>query len=190
MKEQERERDPRRIVTGKVRLSYCHLFEPWSGDDKQEKRYSVALLIPKGDKETLRKIRMAIEAAKERGLDVWGGKMPPINSLKMPLRDGDEDRPEQQEYVGHYFINANSKQQPGIVDRQVQPILDQTEVYSGCYARVCITMYAFNFNGKKGIACGLNHVQKLADGEPFGGQISAEEVFDKLEEEENEYNFF
>jgi hypothetical protein len=152
--------------------------------DDQEPKYSVCLLIPKSDKDTLKKINAAIEAAKQQGVSLWGGKIPP--NLKLPLRDGDEERPDQPEYEGMYFINASSKTAPGVVDKNVQPILDSTEVYSGCYARVSINFYPFNKAGNKGVACGLNNVQKIADGDYLGGRSRAEDDFDPIYDDEDD----
>lgn len=173
-----------KVITGKVRLSYAHLFKPFALSDDQEPKYSVCLLIPKTDKATLKKINAAIEAAKQQGTNLWGGKVPP--NLKLPLRDGDEERPEQPEYEGMYFINASSKTAPGVVDKNVQPILDSTEVYSGCYARVSINFYPFNKAGNKGVACGLNNVQKIADGDYLGGRSRAEDDFDPIYDDEDD----
>lgn len=174
-----------KIVTGKVRFSYCHLFEPVAISEDQEKKYSVCILIPKSDKETLRKIKAATDAAKQAGMKLWGGKIPP--NLKLPLRDGDIDKPEQPEYAGHYFLNASSKQKPGIVDKQLNPIIDQTEVYSGCYGRISLNFYAFNKAGNKGVGCGLNNVQKLADGESLSGRSRAEDDFDAIDDDEGDF---
>jgi len=172
-----------KVVTGKVRFSYAHLFQPKAIIEGQEPKYSVCILIPKSDKETLRKIKAAVDAAKQAGLSLWGNKLPP--SLKLPLRDGDVDRPDQPEYAGHYFLNASSKQKPGIVDKNVNEILDQTEVYSGCYGRASINFFAFDRAGNKGIGCGLNNVQKLADGESLSGRTRPEDDFDEVAEEDD-----
>lgn len=163
-----------KVVTGKARLSYVNIFQPRSGMDGGEPKYSVSLLIPKSDKATVEKVRAAIEAAKEAGKPTWGGKVPP--GLKSPLRDGDTER-DDPVYAGHYFINATSKSKPGVVDANLQPILDAGEVYSGCYGRASINFYAYNVNGNRGIAAGLNNVQKVADGEPLGGKSRAEDDF-------------
>ncbi len=176
-----------KVITGKVRLSYAHLFKPVAISEGQEPKYSVCLLIPKSDKETLKKIRAAIEAAKQAGISLWGGKIPA--NLKLPLRDGDEERPDQSEYAGHYFVNATSKQRPGIVDKQLNEILDSTEVYSGCYARASVNFYPFNQAGNKGIACGLNNIQKLADGDYLGGRSRPEDDFTVVEDVEDDDDF-
>jgi Protein of unknown function (DUF2815) len=175
-----------KVITGKVRLSYAHLFVPTAISEEQEKKYSVCLLIPKSDKETLKKIKNAIEAATEAGKSKWGGKVPA--NLKTPLRDGDEERADDHpEYKGMWFINCSSKQKPGIIDRDRNPILDSEEVYSGCYARASINFYGFNAAGNKGIACGLNNIQKLADGDYLGGRSRAEDDFDELEDDEEDF---
>ena len=56
-------------------------------------------------------------------------------------------------------------------------ILERSEVYSGVYGRASINLYAFNSNGNRGIACGLNNLQKISDGEPLGGKSRAEDDF-------------
>lgn len=172
-----------KVVTGKVRFSYANIWEPKSINDGDAK-YSVSLIIPKTDTKTLTEINKAIETAKEDGKAKFGGKIPA--NLKLPLRDGDIDRPDDEAYANSYFINANSKERPGIVDRAVKPILDQDEVYSGCYGRASITFYAFNSNGNKGVACGLQNLQKLADGEALSGRAKAEDDFDTYNDVDDE----
>lgn len=88
------------------------------------------------------------------------------------------ERPDDPAYAGCYFVNANSTTAPGIVDADRNPILVRSEVYSGVYGRASINFYAFNSNGNRGIACGLNNLQKIRDGEPLGGKASAESDFD------------
>ena len=164
-----------KVVTGVVRLSYEHVWEPASVNGSNPK-YSVSLIIPKSDTKTIAAINQAIDNAIRDGAAKFGGKIPPMGALKLPLRDGDTER-EDEAYRDAYFINANSTTAPQIVDRSVQPILDRSEVYSGCYARVSINFYAFNSNGNRGIACGLGNIQKVRDGEPLGGKTSAADDF-------------
>lgn len=159
--------NPTRVVTGEVRLSYAHLFEPQSIQGSKPK-YSVSLIIPKSDRETIGKIERAINAAIEAGIGKFGGKRPNKAALKLPLRDGDTER-DDEAYAGCFFVNANSTLPPEVVDQDLNPVLSPAEVYSGCYARVSLNFYAFNTNGNRGIACGLGNVQKLRDGEPLGG---------------------
>lgn len=171
-----------KVVTGKVRLSYAHVWDPVSINDSKPK-YSVSLIIPKGDKETVKRINAAVDAAIEEGIAKFGGKKPNKAALKLPLRDGDTER-DDEVYKNAYFVNANSTTAPQIVDRAVNPILDREEVYSGCYARVSINFYAYNTNGNKGIACGLGNIQKIADGEPLGGRSNAKDDFSSLDDDD------
>ena len=164
-----------KVVTGVVRLSYEHVWEPASVNGITPK-YSVSLIIPKDDVKTIAAINAAIENAIKEGAAKFGGKVPPKGALKLPLRDGDTER-DDEAYRNAYFVNANSTTAPQIVDRAVQPILDRSEVYSSCYARVSINFYAFNSNGNKGVACGLGNIQKVRDGEPLGGKSSAADDF-------------
>lgn len=165
-----------KIITGKnTRLSYFHGWDPVSINNGPEK-YSVSVLIPKDDVETINAINKAIDAAIEEGVAKFGGKKPNKAAIKIPLRDGDLER-DDEAYKGHYFLNANSITAPQIVDKAVKPILDREEVYSGCYARVSLSFYAFNSNGNKGVACGLGNIQKIRDGEPLGGRTSAADDF-------------
>lgn len=173
-----------KVTTGKVRLSYAHLFEPHAIEGNDPK-YSVSVLIPKTDTETLKAIKEAVAEAKELGKGKFGGKVPA--NLKTPLRDGDEERPDDEAYVGCYFLNASSKNKPGVVDLSVQPVLDATEVYSGCYGRLTLNFYAYSASGNKGIAAGLGNVQKLADGEPLGGFTRAEDDFDSVDSAEDDF---
>jgi hypothetical protein len=164
-----------KVTTGLGVISYAFLWEPRAEEEGKTPKYSTSFLIPKSDVKTLTKIKNAINAASELGqVDKWNGKIPA--PLKHPLRDGDVEADEKgEEYRGHYFINANSTRRPRIVDLQVHDIIEQEEVYSGCKCRISVNFYPFNTNGNKGVACGLNHVQKIEDGEPLGGAVSKAE---------------
>ena len=164
------------------RFSYLHCWEP-NAINGGDLKYSVSAIIPKSDTDTIAKIKRAIEQAKQDSVSKWGGKVPA--NLKLPLRDGDIDRPEDEAYADSYFFNANSRQAPQVVDKNVQPIFDQSEVYSGCYGRISVNFYGFNNNGNRGIAAGLGNIQKLRDGESLGGRSNAEEDFDAVEDEED-----
>ena len=166
-----------KVVTGKVRFSYAHVFEPKAIEEGQTPKYSVSLIIPKSDKTTIAKIKAAIAAALEEGkTKKFGGKLPAV--YKNPLRDGDAERPDDENYAGSYFINANSTNKPGLVDENTNAIINKEDFYSGCYGRASVNFYAFNTSGNKGVACGLNNLQKLEDGERLGGGAStAEEDF-------------
>ena len=148
--------NPMKVITGPdTRWSYANVWEPKSINGGTPK-YSVSLLIPKSDN---------------------GRSVPPLSAIKTPLRDGDVERPDDPAYANAYFINANSATAPGIVDADRNPVLTRSEVYSGVYGRASINLYAFNSNGNKGIACGLNNLQLIRPGEPLGGKASAEADF-------------
>ena len=179
--------NPMKVITGpKTRWSYANVWEPKSINGGTAK-YSVCLLIPKEDTVTVEKIKKAIEAAYKEGeakLKGNGKSVPPLAALKTPLRDGDVEKPDDESYAGHYFLNANNTTAPGIVDADRQPILQRSEGYSGVYGRASISFYAFNSSGSKGIACSLNNLQKIADGEHLGGKASAEEDFATEEDDD------
>lgn len=172
--------NPMKVITGPdTRWSYCNVWQAKSINGGTPK-FSVSLIIPKSDTVTIAKIKAAIEAAYKEGeakLKGNGRSVPALSVLKTPLRDGDAERPDDEAYANAYFVNANSATAPGIVDADRQPILDTSEVYSGVYGRASINFYAFNSNGNKGIACGLNNLQKIRDGEPLGGKSRAEDDF-------------
>lgn len=167
-----------KVITGKVRFSYAAVFEPKAMEGQEKKKYSVSLIISKKDKKTIAAVNAAINAAKEAGKSSkFAGKM---TGLKMPLRDGDVDRDDDPNYANSYFITASSDMKPGIVDADLNPILDKEEFYSGCYGRASVNFYPFNAAGNKGVACGLNNLQKLDDGERLSGGASAEDDFGEL----------
>ena len=172
--------NPTKVITGvDTRWSYANVWDPKSINGGTPK-YSISLIIPKSDKVTIQKIKAAIQAAYEEGeskLKGNGKSVPSLSVIKTPLRDGDLERPDDEAYKNAYFVNANSATAPGIVDADRQQIIDRSEVYSGVYGRASINFYAFNSNGNKGIACGLNNLQKIRDGEPLGGKASAESDF-------------
>ena len=176
-----------KVITGvNTRWSYANVWEPKAMEGGKPK-FSVSLIIPKSDTVTVGKIKTAIEEAYRDGQSKLKGNaksVPALSSLRTPLRDGDIDRPDDPAYANAYFVNANSTSAPGVVDANRNEILDKSEVYSGCYGRASISFYAFNANGNKGIACGLNNLQKIKDGEPLGGRASAESDFATEEDED------
>ena len=172
--------NPMKVITGPdTRWSYANVWEPKSINGGTPK-YSVSLIIQKSDTKTVAKIKAAIEAAyQEEQAKLKGNSrsVPPLSAIKTPLRDSDIERPDDPAYANAYFINANSATAPGIVDADRNPVLTRSEVYSGVYGRASINLYAFNSNGNKGIACGLNNLQLIRLGEPLGGKASAEADF-------------
>ena len=169
-----------KVITGvNTRWSYANVWRPKSINGGTPK-YSVSLIIPKTDTDTVNKVKAAIQAAYAEGeskLKGSGKSVPSLSVIKTPLRDGDLERPDDEAYKNAYFINANSSTAPGVGDADRQPIIDTSEVYSGVYGRASINFYSFNSNGNKGIACGLNNLQKIKDGEPLGGKSRAEDDF-------------
>lgn len=166
-----------KVVTGKVRFSYTSVFEPKAVNEGDTPKYSVCIIIPKDDTKTIEKINKAIEAAKIAGkakIADKNGKIP--SNIKTPLRDGDDERADDPAFENCYFLNASSTRKPSIVDKDMNPIMDRDEFYSGCYGRVSLNFYAFNVQSK-GVAAGLNNLQKLEDGEHLAGGTSAEEDF-------------
>ena len=183
--------NPTKIITGVCRLSYANIWQAKSINGGVPK-YSTSVLIPKSDMKTIANVKAAIEAAYYEGESKLKGNsktVPALASLKMPLRDGDTERPDDEAYAGHWFLNANSNTAPGVVDANREPIYDTSEIYSGVYARVSLTFYAFNSNGNRGIACGLQNIQKVRDGESLGGKPKAEEDFNDGFQVEDDSDF-
>ena len=180
-------KSPTRVVVP-CRISFANIWKPKSINGSEEK-YSVSCLIPKGDKATLMRIHKAVEFAKKNGeISKWNGKIPP--NLKLPLRDGDIERPDDENYAGHMFLNATSKEAPQIVDRRVQPIMDAMECGSGDYCNVSVNFYGFAASGNKGVAAGLGNIQKVKDGERLAGKASAASDFDEIEGEDDGTDVF
>ena len=163
-----------KVVTGKVRFSYANVFSPKAAQEGATPKYSVSIIIPKSDTKTITDINKAFEEVKTASATLFGGSVPKM--LKGGLRDGDLEK-DDAAYANSYFINANSVNKPGVVDNDLNPIIDPSEFYSGCYGRASITFYPYNSNGSKGIACGLNNIQKTDDGEQLGGGSSAASDF-------------
>lgn len=180
-----------KVITGKVRFSYVNIFRSRSFREGQDAKYSICLLIPKEDKKTLHDLTKAMDEAVQEGItSKWGGKKP--KSLRLPLRDGDEERADEApEYEGMMFLNANSTQKPGIVDKDLNEILDPDEVYSGCWGRASINFFPYDSNGNRGVGVGLNNIQKLKDGDRLGSARASAEAdfggFTEAEEEEDPF---
>lgn len=163
-----------KVVTDLVRFSFLNVFTPKAIEPGGEEKYSVSLIIRKDDAKTLAKINKVIELLKEQAKQKFGGKIPA--NFKLPLRDGDTER-DDEAYRGCYFVNASAKTKPGVVDANLNAILDPEQVYSGCYGRASVNFYLFDKSGNRGIACGLNNLQKLKDGEHLGGRMPADVDF-------------
>lgn len=181
-----------KVTTGPARLSYCNVFKPRAFQEGDKEKYSVTLLIPKKDKKTLKKVKDAISSEIEEGMEsLWNGKEP--KNMWNPLRDGDESVDDHPEYEGFYTLNAKSDSKPVLLDEDGEELLDQSEIYSGCWARGAITFFAFN-NKTKGVGVALNALKKYKDDEPFGSAMTVDSAkkafdddddFDEFEEEDD-----
>lgn len=178
-----------KVIFGPCRLSYTHLFEKYSMDGNADNgKYMTNILLPKDEKETVKALNQAIEEARKAGIVLkWHGKEP--KKIDLPLRDGDEkENDDSGIYEGKYYLNAKCNTRPGILDRKKVPITDEEEMYSGVWAILSVTFYAYDVNGNRGIACGLNSVMKYKDDDRLGGRVSAEKDFESinLDSEEDE----
>lgn len=175
---------PTKAVLRNVRFSYAHVWEPSAIGEGTDKKYSVSLIISKDNVEAKKLIDAAIEHLQNEVKAKNKGKLPP--KFKLPLRDGDEERPEDDAYANSWFVNASSKTKPGVVNKAKEPITDQDKFYSGCYGHASVNFYAFDVNGNKGIACGLNNLMKTREGDALAGKASAEQDFADIEEVEDD----
>lgn len=172
------------VRIGEVRFSYVHVFTPRANEDGTPGKYSAQLLIPKANKEAVKLINDAINAAKEAGkTSKWSGKIPA--RLTSPLRDGDEEHPEEENYEGMWFMNTSSgaNYRPTVkirADGKLVDPLDQEEFYSGCWGCAVINFYPYSFNGNNGVTAGLNLVLKTRDDKSLAGGMSAEAAFGDL----------
>ncbi len=182
------------ITINNVRFSYCNLFVPKApmNNPTAEPKYSVTILIPKDNNAAVGAVNDAINAAITEGTPTkWNGVRPPQPAI--PIHDGDGPRPSDgsafgDECKGMWVMTAGSKQAPFVVDRQVQPIIDPTQVYSGMWGNVSITLFPYNQAGKKGVGCGLNGVQKVRDDQPLGNRVTAQEAFSAVPETPSAYS--
>lgn len=169
-----------KVVTKKpVRLTFTFLPD-------EDGVFRTSVLIPKKDKALIKQIEEAIEEAKEYGKSAkWGGKIP--RNLKIAFQDGDDtDLDNYPENEGHFLLNARSKKKVGLVDIDRQPILDADEIYSGCWAYVSVTSFAYD-NESKGVSFFLNNIMKARDDERFGGGASSpDEDFAEVEVDEDD----
>ena len=177
-------------VTVRGRLSYVHVFKPDAATPGAEEKFSTTILVPKTDVETKQKIDAAIKAATELGVsEKWNGVKPP--TVPNPIWDGDGVKQNGEQFgpecKGHWVFTASAKAEypPQVVDRRVQPILDQSEIYSGCYANVAVNFFPYLFAGKKGIGAGLGNIQKIKDGESLAGTRTAEQDFAVVDDEDD-----
>lgn len=179
------------VVTGKDTLfNYLNVNKPKPTQDGTRLKYSSSLIIPKSDVITKGKIKAAIKAAYEEGQSKLKGNdknVPPLSSLKTPLRDGDTDRPNDPVYANSWFMNTNSYKKPKAWDANGNEIMDPSELYSGIYGKAVVNFYAYNTHGSKGIACGFEGLQKLRDGEYLGGTNITVDIFSEGNDDDDSF---
>ena len=171
------------MITTLVRFSYLNAFEAKatpSGDLK----FSASLLIPKEDVEGIKAIHSAINAAVQKGIDNNKFTQAQVKGLRLPIRDGDaefETGNRGPEYKGCFFINATSKNKPGVVKAQKDsapvPIFDPDDFYSGCHGRADVNFFPYNQAGNRGVGVGLNNLMMVKEGERLDGRQKAEDAF-------------
>lgn len=176
-----------RAVKAQGRLSYPNLFTARAANETAKPKYGATLLIPKTDTATVQRVQAAIDAAVQDGIErrIFKGAVDPSRSKYPPLRDGDTPKddgsPRGEEFAGHWFISAKApgdKPRPAVVDANVQPVMDESEIYPGCYVNMFVEFYAYDQSGNKGIAASLRGTQFVRDGERLGGeQLEAGDMF-------------
>lgn len=178
-----------RDVTVNGRLSFAHLFTPQAANETAEPKYSATILIPKSDTTTVARVQAAIQAAIDDAVErrTFKQAIDPAHTKYPPLRDGDlpndSGEPRGPEFAGHWFIaaKASTKRKPFVVDGNLQPIIDENDIYSGCYCNFAIQFFGYENSGNKGISASLIGVQKAKDGERLGGPaLEAEDVFSTI----------
>ena len=161
-----------KATTPKFRVSFPNVFKASAFDENSEAKFDVVALFEDGT--DLSGLKDACEAA---AIEKWGKKVP--KNCKTPFHDGNDK--EYDGYADATWVRFSSKRRPGVVDQNVQPIIDPSEFYGGCYAIATVNAYAYGGPGTKfqaGVALGLQNIQKVAEGEPFGEAVSnAEEDF-------------
>lgn len=168
-----------------VRLAFARLFEPKLNQSKTAEEYSACLIMDPDEPST----QALIDAVEQIATDKWGTKAPAMlerGKLRHPIHEGDTDMEDDPAFEGKLYVNAKSRRQPQIVDRKVQPIIDQDEIFSGCYCNVSISVYAYDVPENKGVGIGLNNIQLVRKGERLSGAPNAEEEFEVLDDEPEE----
>lgn len=177
-----------RMKLNNVRLSYVNVFEAKAMQEGQDPKYSAQLIISKSHPQMKELKKLIYEVAKEKFPKMVTGKDYPAR-LKNPLRDGDDERPDEEAYENCFFLNANNKKRPTVIDRDRSPLTDDDNViYSGCYANVIIDLFGYDTAGNKGVAASLGGVQFKRDGEPLGGRGVMADDFDEEEEMDDDYD--
>ena len=171
-----------KITTPKGRLSFPHLFEPTKYKEDSKAQYNCTILFPKN--EDLSKLKTAMGLAQEQAFGKDKKNWP--KNINLPWRDGD-DKDDYEGYAGNYYLSAKTFNRPPVIDRQKQKIEDAEEIYGGCYGRLALVIKVTESGGKYYVTCYLQGVQKLSDGEKFGGGgLDVDSAFDDIDDEEND----
>jgi hypothetical protein len=168
------------LILPEAQGNYVYLFKPTKFGEDGKEQYSMVLMWPKGKATdaALKPLRDAFQAVQK---DAFPKLKQPLPS---PLKDGDKEAPESlaEDAKGHWFMRVASTRQPGVVDRQVQAIIDPSQAYSGCHFRADVTVFAWTYGTKNGVSAGLSNVQVTRKGVRKGGGWPAEKAFDALPE--------
>ena len=177
---------PKKVITGEVRASYVNIFKTRFNDLSGKEEYSMMILVPKSDRATVEKIEGAIETAKQ---EKWKGRAP--KGFHITFKDGDDEdqipesaKPGEEPFANHYFMNVKSTTKPGIVDADLNEVIDEGSFRSGDYCKVSIQAYSYDTKGNRGVSFGLNNVQVLRKGVPLGGRSRPENDFEVEEQDD------
>lgn len=180
------------ILTPMFRVSYPNIFKPKYNKLNNKNEFSVEAVFPKDADLTALKEAAKAALVEKFGADQtkWPKDKDGKSRLKSPFKDqGDKvkDGVLPEHYTkGAIFLTLKSTQRPGLVDATKQDIIDESEFYAGCYARAYVTVYAYDQAGNVGVNFGLQHLQKMKDGDPLGSRIKVEDAFAPVETEGSE----
>jgi len=174
------------MITPVFRSSYPHIFKAQAPKQGDKLKFSITMLFDKKkdltglapDRKTPRSLKDVIKNAKIAAFGPDKANWP--EDLISPVQDGDDPKfADKKGYQGCWVITAkaNEDDRPGLVGKDMSPISDPSDFYPGCYAQAYVRTYYNEYMGKKRILFYLDHVQKVADGESFGGKKAIEQVF-------------
>lgn len=189
------------IITEEFRVSYPSLFQARKanpGDPNAKAKFSVSMIFrvaetpeskARGEKVvSIKPLKDAVATVLLAKLGAgWAAEIQKRKGdgapvYHVPFRDGNSTEKKDSEGYGPgtVFIGANSDYKPGVVDANKNEILNPHDVYPGCYARAQVQPHWYDVNGNKGVSFWIENVQKIRDGEPLGGGVSAQDAFDAI----------
>ncbi len=164
-----------KFVTPEIICSYPKLFTAEDKFNSGTEKYSLSIPIKKEDKESLARIQQCVVNA---AVNKWGEKARGLQGLKLPMTDSTgSSRADDPVYKDTFYFSAKSTRRPGVVGPDMQPIIDQEDIYPGCIVRASMNFYGYDWSGKKGVAVGLSNVMKVRDGDKIGGGSNAQDDF-------------